>query len=154
MANIFKLAKQIQRKHPRMDWQDAIQAAKKKNRSSGRKVGAVKKKKRTIRKEGSNRQTGSSNNALDRQRNARPPGARIPAGGKSVTYYERRKNRSDKTHSLTGVSAGTLKSELKKRLKQREDKLVLQKYRATRKTDKRRIGKEITAVKRDIRKIL
>lgn len=41
MANIFKEAKKIQRAHPRMDWQKAIQAASKKHK----KVGAVKKKK-------------------------------------------------------------------------------------------------------------
>lgn len=39
MANIFKLAKQYQRKHPKIDWQTCIQKVK-----GGRKVSGTKKK--------------------------------------------------------------------------------------------------------------
>lgn len=149
MANIFKEAKKIQRAHPRMDWQQCIQQASKKHRGR-KKVGAVKKK-------SSSRQTGSSSKAYDIMRTARPPGARKPAGSNKVTYYERRKNRSDKPGQLTGIGSATaaqLKAALRSRLVEKESKLVLQKYRATRKTDKRSIGKQITAVKSELRKLI
>jgi hypothetical protein len=54
------------------------------------------------------RQTGTSNRKNDRDRSARPPGARIPKGGKKVTYYERRKNRSDVPGKLTGTAYNSM----------------------------------------------
>lgn len=95
MANIFKEAKKVQRAHPRMTWQQAIQAASKKHN----RVGAVKRKKPKTKF----RQTGSSNKGADSQRRAKPPGKRRSASGR--VYYERRKNRSDKPGLLTGVRA-------------------------------------------------
>lgn len=143
MANIFVEAKKIQRKHPKLDWQACIQKAKRQHKA----VGSTKPKKK------SSRQTGSSNKKYDQQRSARPPGARIPAGAKKVTYYERRKNRSDAPGQLTGVSSAQLTNALKKRLMEKENALVLKKYRATRKTDKRKIQKEISTTKQQLRKL-
>lgn len=146
-TNIFSEAKKVRRKHPKLSWQECVKRAAK----QGKKIGAAKKRKPV--KRAASRQTGSSNKAADRKRVARPPGARKPAGSKVVTYYERRKNRSDVPGTLTGVSAASLTSELKKRLLDKESALVLRKYRATRKTDKRKIQKELTAVKAQQRKL-
>jgi len=90
MANIFKEAKKVQRMHPKMTWQQAIKAASKKHK----KVGAVKRKKKSY------RQTGKSVTSVDKTIRAKRPGKRKSASGN--TYYERRKNRSDKPFSLTG----------------------------------------------------
>lgn len=56
-----------------------------------------------IKKESSNtRQTGTSNKVADKRKKAKAPGKRKSATGK--TYYERRKNRSDKPGSILGIS--------------------------------------------------
>lgn len=89
MANVFKLAKKVQKQHPRLTWQQAIKKAAKKN-----KVGTVKKKKEPF------RQTGKSNVWNDSMRKAKTPGKRKSASGK--TYYERRRNRSDNPETLSG----------------------------------------------------
>ena len=49
----------------------------------------------------STRQTGRSNAKRDKKRKAKAPGKRRSASGK--VYYERRKNRSDKPQSLSGM---------------------------------------------------
>lgn len=95
MANIFKEAKKIQRAHPRMDWQAAIQKASKQHK----KVGAVKKKKKPT----TFKQTGRSTKKADEVRDAKMPGKRKSRSGN--TYYERRKNRSDAPFSLTGIKS-------------------------------------------------
>lgn len=143
--NIFKLAKAYVRKHPRTSFQDAIQKVKGKAR---KKVGAVKKKKNP------NRQTGSSNKSYDSRIKARRPGARVPAGGRTVTYTERRKNRSDAPGSLTGVSAAKLVSILKDRLKDKLGKQLVSKELAGRKIDKRRWQKVITDTRSRLKKLL
>lgn len=74
-------------------------------RAGSKKVGKVKRVKKKAAKKKSYRQTGTSSKKYDQQRTARPPGARIPKGGRKVTYYERRKNRSDVPGKLTGVGA-------------------------------------------------
>lgn len=51
------------------------------------------------------------------------------------------------TMSLSGLGAATLTAELKQRIRAEIDRLVLQKYHATRKTDKRKIQKRITEAK-------
>ncbi len=93
MANIFKEAKKVQRKHKTWDWQKCIAYASKHHKSS---------------------QTGSSNKRNDTARKAKAPGVRKSASGRK--YSETRKNRSDAPGKLTGVSAGTLTAELRSRL--------------------------------------
>ncbi len=70
-----------------------------------RKVGAAKKK-------SSSRQTGSSNAAIDRTIKAKAPGKRTikTAGGGKHSYYERRRNRSDRPGQLTGVKPAQVQS--------------------------------------------
>ncbi len=51
------------------------------------------------------RQTGSTHRAEDFQRQAKRPGKRVSANGK--TYYERRANRSDKGKLLAPIDGGT-----------------------------------------------
>lgn len=145
IVKISKEAKRLQRIHKSWPWKDCIRVASD-NYNAG-KLGTVAKSK-------SFRQTGTSSKKHDEQRTARPPGARIPAGGKKVTYYERRKNRSDKPGSLTGVSASTLRSELKGRLNSDIDKLVVRKFRATGKRDKKKIQKSITEKKAQLRRLI
>ncbi len=144
MANIFKEAKKVQRMHKSWDWQKCIQVASRRHK----KVAAPKKKKKNP-----NRQTGSSNASVDKRIRARKPGARIPAGGDHVTYYERRKNRSDVPGTLTGVSDATLKSALKDRLKDKLGKKLVKKTLSTKVREKRKLGKEITQIKRDLNRI-
>jgi len=103
MANIFKEAKKVQRLHPRLTWQQAIKAASKKHK----KVRPAKKKKKSY------RQTGTSKTSVDKTIKAKRPGKRIPASGKA--YYERRRNRSDKPFSLTGIKS-VIKQKLGKAL--------------------------------------
>lgn len=50
-----------------------------------------------------NRQTGSSNRKADRKRKAKSPGKRLSRSRR--VYYERRKNRTDKPGSLTGIKS-------------------------------------------------
>jgi len=104
LKKITNRAKQIRKGKPGMKWHSAIKQAGVDYRAG--RLGSVK---------GKNRQTGSSNKKSDKKRTARPPGARIPAGGKKVTYYERRKNRSDVPGSLTGSMSG-LKDQIKQKL--------------------------------------
>lgn len=141
MANIFKEAKKVQRLHPSWDWQHCIQVASKRHK----KVGAVKRSK--------NRQTGSSNKAADKKRSARPPGPRVPAGGRKVTYTERRKNRSDVPGTLTGMSTGRLLAEAKRRIREDIDKKVVKKFHASTKRDRKKYQKEITESKAKLRRL-
>lgn len=97
IVKISKEAKRIRRIHPSLTWRQAIKKASQRY-NAGSLSGTAKKF----------RQTGSSNKAADVNRSARPPGARIPAGGKKVTYYERRKNRSDVPGKLTGTNQNDL----------------------------------------------
>lgn len=97
-------------------------------------------------------QTGKSNIKKDKQRKALPPGKRKSSSG--ATYYERRKNRSDVPGTLTGMSEVKLRSELKKRVNDKIDALVVKKFRSTKKVEKRKLGKEITKMKIKLRKLL
>lgn len=145
MANIFKEAKKVQRMHKKWDWQKCIQVASKRHKKSG----TTRKKKNKA----NYRQTGKSNAAVDKRIKARRPGARIPAGGDQVTYYERRKNRSDVPGTLTGVSDATLKSALKDRLKQRLGKKLVKQKLSTKVREKKKLGKEITQITREFNRI-
>lgn len=109
LKKISTRAKQLQKKHPNTKWTSLIKRASKDYRTG--KLGSVTKKKKN-----SSRQTGTSNKNYDQQRTARPPGPRKPAGGKKVTYYERRKNRSDKPGSLTGGMKSDVKQKLSRAL--------------------------------------
>jgi len=117
---------------------DAVKAAYKKVGS----VGAVKKK---------YRQTGTSSKRADSQRKAKRPGKRRSASGN--TYTERRKNRSDKPGTLTGVSAATLKGVLKGRINAAIDKAVIGKFHAKKKSDKKKYQKIIVLKKTELRRL-
>lgn len=91
IVKISKRAKQISRANKNKAWKDCIAQASREYKAG--KLGAVKK--------ASTRQTGGSNLKRDKQRRAKPPGKRVSQTGS--VYYERRKNRSDRPKSLTGV---------------------------------------------------
>lgn len=110
LTKITDRARSLRRKQPGMSWKNAVKKAGVDYRSG--RLGAVT---TTKKKKDKSRQTGTSNKHYDEQRSARPPGARVPSGGKKVTYYERRKNRSDKPGSLTGLKAD-VKQKLSKAL--------------------------------------
>ncbi len=125
---------------------DAVKAAYKKLPG---KVGAAKKKpvyKQT--------KSSTSNLKADRERKALPPGPRKPAGSRKVTYREYRKNRSDVPGKLTGVTAGALKSELKNRLKDDLAKQLLRRELSTTKRDKKKVQKQVSQTKLQLRKLL
>lgn len=159
MSNIIKQisarAKQIRKAHPSMKWTNAIKQASKelkgksKPGSTRKKSGTAAKKKAA--KKVSLHQTGSSNKKRDRKRVARTPGKRVSKTGK--VYYERRKNRSDKPGSLSGVSASTLKSALRVQLEERLGKSFVQMNKATTKRAKKKIQKNITSIKAELRKL-
>lgn len=139
IAKISKRAKAIQRATPGKPWKRCIREASAEYRSG--KIGAKR----------SNRQTGSSNRKRDKQRKALAPGKRKSATGK--TYYERRKNRSDVPGRLSGVSAATLTSELKRRKKDQLAKALLNRDLATKKTIRKKHQKTVTAIKADLKKL-
>lgn len=142
--NVFTKAKAYQRKHPRIEWQECIRRVSKKKR---KKIGAAK---------SSNRQTGKSKKSRDVLFTARKPGARIPRGGKKVTYYERRKNRSDQPGKLTGIGSmttGQLLAAARKKENEKIDKLVLRKFHSSSKRDKRKMQKQITELKASVRRL-
>lgn len=101
-----KAAKKLYKTGRYKTYGDAVAAAYKKLKSSGGKTKF--------------RQTGHSNLMSDAKRQAKRPGKRTSASGK--TYYERRKNRSDVPFALTGVTSSSLTRELKKRL---QDQLAI-----------------------------
>lgn len=138
MANIFKEAKKIQRAHPKMDWQACIKAASRKHKKKPAKKKAARKN--------PNRQTGTSNRSRDEMVRAKAP-------GKRNGYYERRKNRSDAPGKLTGVTAASLTSELRRRLKDTLGKNLLAKDQAKKKTDKRRYQKQISETRKKLNKL-
>jgi hypothetical protein len=131
VAQISKRAKAIRK--PGQSWQSAIKQAsrevmahkpakKKPARKKRRKVGATK----TAAKY---RQTGSSTKHRDKMFRAKAPGKRKSASGK--VYYERRKNRSDVPGTLTGISVGAMRSEMKRRTESNLADALLAKEKAT-----------------------
>ncbi len=141
MANIFKLAKSYQRKHPRTEWQDAIQKVRKQ---------AKKKSKKS-----KNRQTGTSSRPADQRRHARRPGKRKSKGGS--TYYERRKNRSDVPGHLTGLSTVRVKAVLKEKYTESLGRVLLQremkKGKVGQKRNVKKLGQRISEIKRSIKQL-
>lgn len=101
LQQITAKAKQLRKDHPKKKWTDLVKQASTELRKAG-KIGAVKPYSKV-------RQTGSTNLREDLKRKAKPPGKRVVKhpGGKATVYYERRKNRSDKPGSLSGVGAST-----------------------------------------------
>ena len=103
-------------------------------------------------------QTGRSNKAADRMRKAKKPGKRKSSSGSK--YIERRKNRSDMPHSLTGVDKrleGAIKkveyinkqiSELQKKIKESKIQVIKDSYRSIIRMRKQ----QLRALKRFIRK--
>lgn len=131
ITKIAKRAKQIQNKNRSKPWKKCIAEASKEYRAG--KLGKAGKARRSStrsnvgrkRKNKKWRQTGTSNKSYDRQRSARPPGPRKPKGGKKVTYYERRKNRSDVPGSLTGTGGSSALNEMVLRnLRERNNNLL------------------------------
>lgn len=108
LAAITTRAKSIRGKNKNIAWIAAVKKASSQLRSEG-KIGKAKKK--------SSRQTGTSKTSVDRRIKAKPPGKRTVRHGKKKTtsYNERRKNRSDKPGSLTGIKQ-TAKAQLGKAL--------------------------------------
>lgn len=99
LQKITAKAKQIRKAKPSLAWTDAIKAASK--AISGVKKKAAPKKAAKKKKLDPNRQNGTSVTFYDKAVKAKAPGKRKSASGN--IYYERRKNRSDKPGSLTGV---------------------------------------------------
>jgi len=143
LKKITTRARQIRKAHPSMQWKNAIKKAGAEYRSGSKKTGGVKKKKVY--------QTGSSVKRNDSLRKAKKPGVRRSATGRK--YTERRKNRSDLPGKLTGVSAATLKSELKGRLKESLGKQLVRRELATTKRDKKKIQKTVLATKLQLRRL-
>lgn len=97
IVKISKRAKAIQRMHKNKPWKECIaQASREYNRGT---IGAAKKKP-AKKKKPDYHQTGKSNKKRDKLFKAKRPGKRKSRSGN--VYYERRTNRSDKPHSLTG----------------------------------------------------
>lgn len=117
LQKITRKAKQIRRKGEK--WTDAIKRASKMipslspSKKRSHKVGAKKKK-------SASRQTGTSNKRRDKELHAKAPGKRrVKTAKGSHTYYERRKNRSDKPGQLTGgltASASTYRYNIMQRI--------------------------------------
>jgi hypothetical protein len=106
-------------------------------------------------------QTGTSNKKKDRQRKALPPGKR-KSRTTGRTYYERRKDRSDMPGQLTGTrrtsintaSDAVLRKELIGRIEDKRNGLVIRKlYKTRKKTDKKKLQKQINLCNADLRKL-
>ena len=150
MSNILKKisarAKQIRAKHPSMKWTNAIKQASRELKGSKPAKRKPAKKRRV-----SSHQTGASNLKRDKQRSARKPGKRLSRSG--VVYYERRKNRSDKPGSLSGVPVARLKGAIKVQLEERLGKAFVVKTKAHTKKAKKAAQKIITATRQQLNKL-
>lgn len=158
MSNIIKKisarAKQIRKAHPSMKWQSCIKQASKELKG-GKTTAKKKSAKKKSAKKVSYRQTGSTTRKADRKRSAKVPGKRVVkhAGTKSTVYYERRRNRSDKPGSLSGVSVSSLKKAVADRLKEQLGKTFVAKSFAKTKRASKKLQKKITSIKTEIRKL-
>ena len=127
--NVFKEAKKIQRQHPRMDWQTAIKKASVKVKRASKTLGS---------------------------RRAKP--MRKPARKKAVAVKTRvTSERVIVTRSagakMHGMTTAQLKSALKGKLKTQIDHLVVRRYHAPTKTAKRKLNKQLTAIRTELRKL-
>ena len=138
MANALKKittrAKQLRESHPNTEWKLLVKRA----------AAELRKGKKTF------PQRGTSNEEIDRARKAKPPGYRKSASRKK--YFESRKNRSDAPGKLTGVSLTSLKAEARRKINEKIDKLVVKKFRETKKRVRAKIQKEISAAKAELKK--
>ena len=156
MSNIIQKisarAKQIRKAHPSKKWTDCIKQASREIKA-GKPGSTAKKsgKRSTKRKPAKYRQTGGTTVKADRKRKAKAPGKRISKTGR--VYYERRKNRSDRPGALSGVSAASLKTELRRKLEERLGMQEVKKFKARLKRDKTKIQKDISAIKAELRKL-
>lgn len=136
IVKISREAKRIQRLHPSMKWMACIKKASQNYRSG--KIGALPAKLTTSLRPG--KKMGKRRKAQSAKRR------RI---GAKENFAVVKKNGL----SIGAVSAGTLKSELKKRLTQVIDKAVVRKYHATGKRVKRKIQDLITDKKAELRRL-
>jgi len=99
------------------------------------------------------RQTGTSKRSADKKRKAKAPGKRVVRhpGAKATVYYERRKNRSDKPGTMSGVDDA--KRLLKRRLKERLGNLYMMQAFATNKRNRADITKRVNETKRELKKL-
>lgn len=156
LQKITARAKLIRKAHPSKKWTDCIKQASRELKSG--KPGSTAKRSGKRKRVGAApkyRQTGSSVKRLDKKRKAKAPGKRVVKhpGGKSTVYYERRKNRSDKPGSLNGVSAASLKTELRRKLEEKLGIAEVKKFKARLKREKAKIQKQITTIKAELRKL-
>lgn len=149
LKKITTRAKQLRKKHPNSKWTSLIKKAGAEYRNG--KLGSATRKKVAKKKRSPNRQTGTSSTVYDKRRSARAPGKRRSASGRS--YTERRKNRSDAPGKLTGVSASTLKSELKNRYKESLGKQLVRRELAPNKRARKKVQKQVLATKLQLRKL-
>jgi len=159
---IINEAKKLRRKdHSRKEWKEYVaQASAIYARKHGGKSPVGKKKKQSRKKV-------SAVKFIERgeRPNARGPIVRINRTRKgtfknfkrldgintsSATHID--KNRIHANIQLGRITAGTLRSELKKRIKEKIDKAVVKKYHATKQRVKKKIQKTITAAKAELRR--
>lgn len=135
LAKIRARAKALQRKNKNLKWIPAIKKASVELRKE-KKIGV---------------QSGSSNTAIDKKKKAKAPGKRKSVTGK--TYYERRKNRSDKKGTLTGVSEAKMIGAIRARVEEKMGKAYVARDNAKLKRDKKTYQKVITECKVKLRKL-
>lgn len=135
LAKIRARAKALQRKNKNLKWIPAIKKASAELRKE-KKIGV---------------QSGSSNTSIDKKKKAKAPGKRKSATGK--TYYERRKNRSDKKGTLTGVSEAKMIEAIRAKVEEKMGRAYVARDKAKLKRDKKAYQKVITECKVKLRKL-
>lgn len=159
---IHARARLILKKHKTMPYKEAFGIAtdelKKKapaKKVARKKVSRSAPKKRVAKKAAPKKkdyhQTGRSTLAYDLKRRALPPGKRVSRSG--VTYYERRRNRTDQPGTMAGVSEKALIGEIEKRIKGIIGKAYTDKLTCKTKREKNLYDKIIIENKRKLRKL-
>jgi len=110
------------------------------------------KNKIVVKKMPTKKQTGISNRRYDIMKQAMTPGKRVTSWG--TTYYESRANRSDKGKLLGVETIGSVMAKGKSILIEKLGKLEAKKFVAKKISDKRKLQKEITTTKTQLRKFL
>jgi len=110
------------------------------------------KNKIVVKKIPTKKQTGVSNRRYDIMKQAMTPGKRVTSWG--TTYYESRANRSDKGKLLGVETIGSVMAKGKSILIEKLGKLEAKKFVAKKISDKRKLQKEITTTKTQLRKFL
>lgn len=161
LSKIVARAKQLRKAHPGKSWKACVAQSSAEYRRGA--FGYVAKKKPAAKKKVVKhyRQTGSSDTKRDAERSARKPGKRKSAQGN--TYYEYRKNRSDVPGKLTGapnkdkllqITDASLKKVLRDRMLTKLGALLLKRDITTSRRDKRKLSKEISIIRAEIKKLL